>query len=606
MDKMRKKKFDVALSFGREDRKYAEGLALLLEPYGVHCFYDQKFTVETWGENLTEYFVDLYRNRARFVVSFLSRSYLRPWPTLEKRAALAEALQRSSPYLLPVRIDDTDIPGILSTLGVIDLRRHPLEFVRDAVLEKLKEAPGEIEPVPDQVQHLLAILKCFPAPVPLSVIKAFFAEEWENIARSLDDRYTLIEDGTIALLSSDSLAPDGVPTLERARLGRHLCNFAFEVGRGTDSSELETQIDNIFASIDWATENYEFELILDFFPQIEKCLKLAGDKNRLLNLSTTTIKACHQLKELPALREKATRMEARAKICGLTWVYQRIGRLDAALQELKEGLELCEAIGDQESILFGKKCMGRLNRLRGEYEESIGNLTTARNEFSNLGGSRRVEVGDCISLLARTYFERAAKLGDEQGLRRAEKLQQEAYGILKDFPNTKDLADCLILEGDILAAMNLSGADSCYKRAKAQISSRLWDHSEVYARACLQLGRWYASKGMESPATQELQSASDVYDRLVEAENVARAQLVLARLAAEKVGQGQVFQQFARVAKSESSREVRLLAWNEHRDKLKQYVGVKRAGGAPDDQYWHGLLRRARENWALKERSRHE
>ena len=94
--------FDVAFSFGGEDRQYADALAQLLRPYAVRCYYDQDFTVETWGEHLTEYFPNLYQKRARFVVPFLSKNYLRPWPTLEKRAALAEALNRSQAYILPV------------------------------------------------------------------------------------------------------------------------------------------------------------------------------------------------------------------------------------------------------------------------------------------------------------------------------------------------------------------------------------------------------------------------------------------------------------------------------------------------------------------------
>ncbi len=244
-------------------------------------------------------------------------------------------------------------------------------------------------------------------------------------------------------------------------------------------------------------------------------------------------------------------------------------------------------------------------RMRGGYEESIRCLVGAREQFEKLGPTHRMEVGDSISLLGRTYFERSTKTGGQQDLRQAENLQRAAYEILQDFPNTKDLADCLILEGDILAAANLSGPDSCYTAAKTQIPVKLRDFSEVYARACLHHGRWCTNKGDEATARQELQKAQEIYDRLDEADNSARARLVLSRLVAEKSGQGEAFRRFAKVAKDEANPEVRLLAWTEHCDRFKRHAGVKRAGQTPNEQYWLDLLRFSREKWALKERSLH-
>src|SRR5260221_8297154 len=185
MSNLEKKEFQVALSFGGEDRQYAQGLAELLKPHGVQCFYDEDFTVETWGENLTEYFAELYRKRALFVVPFLSKRYLRPWPTLEKRSALAEALLRSSAYILPVRIDDTEIPGILPTVGMIDLPTHPLQYVRDALLAKLKLLRGRVTCVSQQTQRLFAVLRFFPRPLPLHVVENFLGANCHNTLLSV-------------------------------------------------------------------------------------------------------------------------------------------------------------------------------------------------------------------------------------------------------------------------------------------------------------------------------------------------------------------------------------------------------------------------------------
>lgn len=135
--------FDVAISFAAEDREYAEEFARALRAKGVSVFYDEDYTSETWGENLLEYFDAIYRIRSRFAVLFLSSHYKnKMWPRHERRSALARALQERTAYVLPVRLDDSEIEGLNPTIGYIDARRIGLSGLVESMISKLHGNPS--------------------------------------------------------------------------------------------------------------------------------------------------------------------------------------------------------------------------------------------------------------------------------------------------------------------------------------------------------------------------------------------------------------------------------------------------------------------------------
>jgi hypothetical protein len=129
--------FDVAVSFAGEDRDFVKEVFRGLDSERS-VFFDEDFIVETWGRDLVEYFADLYQNRARYVVMFVSRHYAeKSWTTHERRSALATAITQQSPYILPVRLDDTQLPGLLPTVGYVDARRVGAQGVIDSINAKL-------------------------------------------------------------------------------------------------------------------------------------------------------------------------------------------------------------------------------------------------------------------------------------------------------------------------------------------------------------------------------------------------------------------------------------------------------------------------------------
>ena len=131
-------KYDVALSFAGEDREHAEALRDILIAGGYKPFYDEDELADLWGKNLYDYLSEIYKDRARYCVMFLSKHYERKlWTNHERQMAQARAFQENREYILPVRLDDTEIPGIPPTVGYLDLRSMTIEEVYEALVMKL-------------------------------------------------------------------------------------------------------------------------------------------------------------------------------------------------------------------------------------------------------------------------------------------------------------------------------------------------------------------------------------------------------------------------------------------------------------------------------------
>jgi hypothetical protein len=113
--------FDVALSFAGEQREYVRAVANLLTATDVKVFYDEM--ADLWGHDMAVHFDEVYRTESRFVVPFVSEAYAaKAWPRHEFRSALARAVEEEGRYILPVRFDDTEIPGLRPTINYLDAR----------------------------------------------------------------------------------------------------------------------------------------------------------------------------------------------------------------------------------------------------------------------------------------------------------------------------------------------------------------------------------------------------------------------------------------------------------------------------------------------------
>ena len=151
-----KYEFDVAFSFAGEQRSYVEATACALKNRNVRVFYDRDSNASLWGKDLYQYLSDLYQNKARYCVVFLSKQYAEKlWTKHELKIMQAHAFQESREYILPARFDETHIPGLLPTIGYVDLRQLSLNEFAALISEKVSAGEPTEQSQPDRVDREL-------------------------------------------------------------------------------------------------------------------------------------------------------------------------------------------------------------------------------------------------------------------------------------------------------------------------------------------------------------------------------------------------------------------------------------------------------------------
>lgn len=132
------KKYDIAISFAGEDRSIALGIASILTSKGVSVFYDEFEKADLWGKDLYEHLISVYKDNSKYCLMLLSDSYSKKiWTSHERKAAQARAFKENKEYILPLKMDDTEVPGILETTGYLDYRSETDMSVVNLILKKL-------------------------------------------------------------------------------------------------------------------------------------------------------------------------------------------------------------------------------------------------------------------------------------------------------------------------------------------------------------------------------------------------------------------------------------------------------------------------------------
>jgi hypothetical protein len=141
-------KYDVTLSFAGEDRVHAEALAERLRAANVKVFYDQYEQANLWGKDLYEHLHSVYSEQATYCVVFVSEHYAKKlWTTHERKAAQERAFKDGGgEYILPIRIDETRLPGLADTIGYVNISEG-VQRIADMVVAKLR-ARGNSPAVP--------------------------------------------------------------------------------------------------------------------------------------------------------------------------------------------------------------------------------------------------------------------------------------------------------------------------------------------------------------------------------------------------------------------------------------------------------------------------
>ena len=174
--------YDVALSFAGEDRPYVSRVAAALEANGIRVFYDEYEKVTLWGKDLYVHLREVYKTAAEYTVMFISHHYKKKlWTNHERESAQARAFQEGREYILPVKFDDTDIPGLLPTTGYLDLRSIEPEELAQFIAQKLGREPTRKERVIDResVRALLVKVQARTAPLSECIAEALgLADAW--------------------------------------------------------------------------------------------------------------------------------------------------------------------------------------------------------------------------------------------------------------------------------------------------------------------------------------------------------------------------------------------------------------------------------------------
>lgn len=143
---------EVALSFAGEDREIAEQLGSTLASKGISIFYDEYRPGVKWGEDMVAHLINICSRKARYCVMLISGHYpLRKWTDEVRRSVQELTMRDAKEYILPVRLDDNEVPGIEAAPEFMDIRSDPLESI--ATFLKLKLAEREVHPGPPPESH---------------------------------------------------------------------------------------------------------------------------------------------------------------------------------------------------------------------------------------------------------------------------------------------------------------------------------------------------------------------------------------------------------------------------------------------------------------------
>lgn len=132
--------FDVALSFPGEVRPLVEEVAGHLERLiGPNAyFYDNNYKSQLARPSLDTFLQDIYRNRARLIVAFLSADYQgKNWCGIEFRAIRDIIAERENSRIMFVRTDDGAVEGVFATDGYVDARHHDAATLARYIQERV-------------------------------------------------------------------------------------------------------------------------------------------------------------------------------------------------------------------------------------------------------------------------------------------------------------------------------------------------------------------------------------------------------------------------------------------------------------------------------------
>jgi hypothetical protein len=302
-----------------------------------------------WGENLVDFLEAVYRHRARFVIIFVSRQYLeKRWTRHERQSAQDRALQQASPYILPVRLDDTELPGLHTTTGYLDARSVGVAGIVEAMVRKL--GASRVEPAPR-----------FNGKVPRTS---------EEIAVLLSERPDYWE----YLLYAATLK-QGIDALED-KYRDHLIEYAPRAGRHLRVDEVGDAIEQHPA--DMLRMGESFNRVLDARAQVVAFGQPgeAGDPDRIIHLARRFVSVYEEFLDFAAeLRSTRVSSKAARRILDIEarWTNQPVEEMRKFVHDLvvkTDQVTELAAVGEEITIHFVIK-LDVEDSLMDQYSEAV-------------------------------------------------------------------------------------------------------------------------------------------------------------------------------------------------------------------------------------------
>ena len=271
-------------------------------------------------------------------------------------------------------------------------------------------------------------------------------------------------------------------------------------------------------------------------------------------------------------------------------------RIDA-----EEAYALSRDVRLDRTLAFCVKCRGRLCRLEAEsmpngelriskLRESVELLSEAIQKFSELAqfGPDDPEVGDCYSLLGRTYLELLE-------LRMAWNSIERANELIID-EGSKDYIDLVILTGDTeVASGSRDAARRSYDRALEISAGSDPEVSEMRARAYYQSGLNEQARGNLEGARSRYESARQIWDSLEDEKFAAKA--AWANICLDETLSKDTT---ALLVRDVEDLRVRVEVVNMHKESLQQSRPTIARRSVPPTNYWRQLIARAKERVASR------
>ncbi len=339
------------------------------------------------------------------------------------------------------------------------------------------------------------------------------------------------------------------------------------------------------------------QAVARMFITIDKPLKSWGDKHLVLDVSELVMSCARRV---PSRARAEVEGEAQAMICGYSWALQRVGRLDEARIAAEKSLRLGEDIGWDRNTAYCEKCIGRLYRVMAEQTTDLDKkreflksskvkleTAIARFQMSPEFGPMHPEIGDCYSLLGRTYLVADDVKNAWESVVKAGKLLTHSDG--------KDYLDLRILEGELLERRDREAAEACYVEVLKYEFVGDAERSEIAARAYLRRAKNRAVMGKKAMALRDFPKAEELWTRLGEPGNAAVAAWDRLRML------NAVPASALALLLKEQSLPVRVEVVREHQRRLEAFSGKRIARRAePDIKYWQQLIKFGRERVAVE------